>query len=284
MESMKHRPKQIAIMLIILLAVNGFAAACSGSSERMAEEVPPPAPEIFHVAELAINPVEVYPGVEVMITADVTNTGDTEGNYKAELRIDSVSEGSLPSFGGLNEVTIAAGESQLLSFVVSENTLGVYRVTWGGRTGEFVVVEPDEPTATKPRNTPILATWIEPQVNGTTVSIPVSEVVDNWNTHFKLETGEGILNFMAYILDGAIYVRANVCPPCKSIGYSLNKDILVCDRCATTFAAKTGDGIAGACVDFPKALAPYEINGGNILVSEADLKAAYQNTLNPGWP
>ncbi len=131
---------------------------------------------------------------------------------------------------------------------------------------------------------PIKAKWIEPQVDGDTVSVPVSDVENNWNSHFKMETQAGKMNFMAYLLDGKIYVRANVCPPCRSIGYSLDDDILVCDRCATLFEAKTGDGIKGACVDYPKALISYEITNGNIVMKEADLTVAYQNTLKPRWP
>jgi len=131
---------------------------------------------------------------------------------------------------------------------------------------------------------PIKAKWIEPQVDGNTVSVPVSDVENNWNTHFKVETQDGEMTFMAYLLDGKIYVRANVCPPCRSIGYSLDKDILVCDRCATLFEAKTGDGIKGACVDYPKALIQYEISDGEIVMQEADLVVAYENTLKPGWP
>ena len=131
---------------------------------------------------------------------------------------------------------------------------------------------------------PIKAAWIEPQVAGDTVSIPVSEVENNSNIHFTLGTKDGNINFMEYIVDGEIYVRANVCPPCRSIGFSLQKDILVCDTCRTTFKAKTGEGIEGACVDFPKASVPYEIEGGNIVMKSTDLIAAYQSTLNPGWP
>lgn len=137
--------------------------------------------------------------------------------------------------------------------------------------------------APKPEG-PIKAKWIEPQVDGNTVSVPVSDVENNWNIHFKSETQAGEMTFMAYLLDGKIYVRANVCPPCRSIGYSLDKDILVCDRCATTFKAKTGDGIKGACVDYPKALIQYEISDGKIVMQEADLVVAYENTLKPGWP
>jgi nitrite reductase/ring-hydroxylating ferredoxin subunit len=131
---------------------------------------------------------------------------------------------------------------------------------------------------------PIKATWIEPQVEGDTVSIPVSEVENNWNVHFNLEAQGSDMNFMAYVLDGEIYVRANVCPPCRSIGFSLKEAVLVCDRCATTFNAKTGEGIKGACVDFPKASVPYEITDGNIVMNSTDLVTAYQDTIEPGLP
>jgi len=131
---------------------------------------------------------------------------------------------------------------------------------------------------------PIKATWIEPEVLGDTVSIPVSEVQKDWNVHFNLKTEDGDMNFMAYVLDGEIYVRANVCPPCHSIGFSLDGDILVCNRCATKFNAQTGEGISGACVGFPKASVTYEISGGDIVMDSTDLATAYQNTLEPGLP
>ena len=133
-------------------------------------------------------------------------------------------------------------------------------------------------------NEPIKATWIEPQVVGDIVSIPVSEVENSKMTHFKLVTLGGDIAFMAYGLDGEIYVRSNVCPPCWSVGFSLQRDILVCDTCLTTFKAKTGDGIGGACVDYPKAAVPYEVSDGKVVMRGNDLLAADQNTNKPGWP
>ena len=133
-----------------------------------------------------------------------------------------------------------------------------------------------------PGGEPIEATWIEPQVLGDTVSIPVSEVEDNWNIHFNVETQGEDMNFMAYVLDGDIHVRANVCPPCMSIGFSLEEAVLICDRCSTTFGAENGEGINGACVDYPKASVPYEIDGDNIIMKGTDLIAAYEDTLVPG--
>ena len=130
----------------------------------------------------------------------------------------------------------------------------------------------------------IKATWIEPQVVGDTVSIPVSEVENDWNVHFKVDTQSGNMTFMSYIVDGEIYVRANVCPPCRSTGFSLQEAVLICDRCATTFNAKTGEGINGACVGYPKAAVAYKINNGNAVMNSTDLITAYQDTIEPGLP
>ena len=133
---------------------------------------------------------------------------------------------------------------------------------------------------------PIKATWITVAVDtdNQTVSIPISELEDNWDVHFKLEATQGDMDFMAYIFEGTAYVRANVCPPCHSVGFSLDESsrILICDRCATIFNAETGAGVKGACVNYPKAAAPYEVSGGNLIIKGSDLIAAYEETLLPG--
>ena len=133
-------------------------------------------------------------------------------------------------------------------------------------------------------NEPIKATWIEPQVVGDSVSIPVSEVEKSKMIHFKLATLDGDIAFMAYGLDGEIYVRSNVCPPCWSVGFSLKRDTLVCDTCLTTFKAKTGNGIEGACVDYPKAAVRHEISDGKVVMRGNDLLVADKNTKEPDWP
>lgn len=135
----------------------------------------------------------------------------------------------------------------------------------------------------KDANTPVKATWIEPQVVGDTVLIPVREVHDNRIVHFSVAVASGgEMTFMAYDVGGKLNIRANVCPPCRSIGFSLSKDTLICDTCRTTFKAKTGDGIAGACVGYPKAAVPYEISDGKAIMKFNDLQLAYQFTNEPG--
>jgi len=154
---MKLGTKQI-VLVIVLLTFVGLVQACTGSnspqanSQTTTKEVPP-APSVFETAELAINPVEVHPGVEVIITAQVTNTGDTEGTYTAGLRIDDDTVAT-------EEITLAAGISQPVSFVGSLNTLGTYKVTWAELVGEFLlprltgelVVVGDEPTESSDSN------------------------------------------------------------------------------------------------------------------------------------
>jgi len=131
---------------------------------------------------------------------------------------------------------------------------------------------------------PIRATQVTARVEGDTVLIPVGEVANAKNTRFTLKTVAGEVNFMAYTVEEDLYVRANVCPPCRSIGFSLKEKTLICDRCATTFNAETGAGIKGACVNFPKAGVPYTFKDGKIMMKVSDLATAYQNTLEPGLP
>ena len=85
------------------------------------------------------------------------------------------------------------------------------------------------------------------QVTGDTINIPLNEVKANWNTRFALDTEQGKLTFMAYIWDGKLNVRADICPPCRSSSFTLTKGTLVCDACGTVFDANTGKGIRGAC-------------------------------------
>jgi nitrite reductase/ring-hydroxylating ferredoxin subunit len=132
---------------------------------------------------------------------------------------------------------------------------------------------------------PIKAAWITPQISGDSVSFPVSQVDANAIIHFKVPISAGKpLTFMAYEIDGNLYVRANVCPPCRSTGFSLNGDTLVCDTCRTTFQAKNGEGIKGACVDYPKAEVAHELNNGEAVMVADALLTAYQNTMEPGMP
>ena len=129
---------------------------------------------------------------------------------------------------------------------------------------------------------PISGVAIAAKVDGDTVTVPRALIEEHGNTHFTfLEDGES-LSFMAYDLGGAIHVRANACPPCRSRGFTLVGDVLDCDACHTTFDAGDGSGIQGACVDYPKAAVHYTEVGGSIVMAWGALVAAWEATLIAG--
>jgi nitrite reductase/ring-hydroxylating ferredoxin subunit len=139
-------------------------------------------------------------------------------------------------------------------------------------------------TAPKDPNRRIKATWITPVVEGDTVALPVSELEKDIIIHFAFDAGSGKMPFMAYLFEGKTFVRADICPPCRSYNFSVEKDVLICDTCGTRFKTATGDGISGACVNYPKAAVAYEVKDKNVVLKTDALKTAYQNTLNPGLP
>lgn len=140
---------------------------------------------------------------------------------------------------------------------------------------------PDLTTAPSSKVSP---TWVTPELADFMVVVPLDVVQNKINTHFEVALEIGKAYFMAYAYGGKTYVRADICPPCRSISYSLIKDSLVCDSCGTSFKAVDGTGIKGACVNYPKASVPYETVDGKILMNKADLTIAYQNTLGLGSP
>ena len=140
-------------------------------------------------------------------------------------------------------------------------------------------------TACGGQDTPVKATWIEPQISGDTITILEDDVNNSKIVHFRVPVAlGGEMTFMAYNNGGKLTVRANVCPPCRSIGFSLSKNTLICDTCQTTFNAKTGEGISGACVAYPKASVRHSISDGRIVMTGSDLLIAYQNTIQRDWP
>ena len=134
------------------------------------------------------------------------------------------------------------------------------------------------------RTGPVSPTWVTAETAGDQVSISKSQMETAGMAHFKIPINGEDLAFMSYELGGEINVRANVCPPCRSIGFSLDGDVLVCNSCGTRFEAATGAGISGACKAFPKASVAYEITGDDIVMQTTDLVVAYENTTEAGWP
>jgi hypothetical protein len=116
--------------------VDTFANTCSvlaGHLTIFAIVAPPPAP--LTITSLLVSPIEVDRGEEVFITVEIANTGDTQGSQTIELWIEGEFEDSQP-------VTLDPGAVESVTFVVSREESGIYRVAVDGFRGEFEVVAP----------------------------------------------------------------------------------------------------------------------------------------------
>jgi parallel beta-helix repeat protein len=89
----------------------------------------------FSASNLSIQPAEVQPNEAVTITLSVANSGDIEGSYNVVLKINGFQETE-------KSVTVAAGESQDVSFSLAREEAGSYSVDVNGLTGSFTVVAP----------------------------------------------------------------------------------------------------------------------------------------------
>jgi len=97
--------------------------------------LPPAAPAAFSVSNLSIQPAEVQPNEVVTVTSSVANSGGSEGSYSVVLKINGATEAE-------RSITLAAGESQDVSFSVTKAEAASYNVTIEGLSGSFTVVTP----------------------------------------------------------------------------------------------------------------------------------------------
>jgi hypothetical protein len=99
---------------------------------------PEPAPEPRSEAEFILSdfglwPIEVYPGEDVHISVVVENVGRVKGSYNVKLKVDGEVENT-------EWVTLKAGKSEEVIFVVSRDEPDEYDVSVGKFKDSFVVL------------------------------------------------------------------------------------------------------------------------------------------------
>jgi len=97
-----------------------------------------PLPPDLKLSNLEINPAAAEIGDIIIITAEIANTGGTQGSYVAELKIDGDTYQT-------EKVIMAPGTDYMLVFKVSADSPGTYPVSLGELTGKFVINEPVRP-------------------------------------------------------------------------------------------------------------------------------------------
>jgi hypothetical protein len=91
-------------------------------------------PADFELSRLTVIPSMVNIGHKVIIGITVTNTGDLEGTYTAELTING-------SIVDSQTVTLAGGAEATLIFNTTHNNAGICSIAIGSQSGTFVVRE-----------------------------------------------------------------------------------------------------------------------------------------------
>jgi len=117
------------------------------------------APAAFSLSDLSIYPAEVEIGETVTITVSVANTGGMGGSYAVILKINDVAEAE-------ESVTVAAGDSEDVSFSISKEEAGSYSITVEGLGGSFTVAAP--PPTAPPEEIPVppeAPPEVEPGIN-----------------------------------------------------------------------------------------------------------------------
>ncbi len=113
-----------------------------------------PSPADFRLSNLEINPAEANVCQTVVITAILTNVGNNQGSYTAELKIDGATNQT-------QKLTISAGGNCELCFKVAKAFPGIYKVSLGNLNGQFLIKEPPSPVFDVP-----IAPPCPPESNG----------------------------------------------------------------------------------------------------------------------
>jgi PKD repeat protein len=102
-----------------------------------------PEPADLGVSYLLIDPAQVLPGQEVVISGNVCNQGEERGTKTVSLMVNGVAEQS-------QSVAVSGGSCQQVVFRVSRAVPGTYQVAIDGMTGQFSVLAPKTVTNNVP--------------------------------------------------------------------------------------------------------------------------------------
>jgi hypothetical protein len=135
--SQMSRGALIAATLALVLVTASLAlVACSAArANPIAVDSAPAGQAEFRVVGLGVNPSRIAPGEKVAINAKIVNTGDVDGTYNAQLKVNGVVE-------AVGAIDIPAGGSREVMFNTSKDLVQSYTVSLDQMAGQFEVVVP----------------------------------------------------------------------------------------------------------------------------------------------
>ena len=156
--------KALFIIDVIIVAMAAGTFLYLQSTGQIAVATSKPAE--FTLSNLTIDPPEAGIGQPIMISVNVTNIGDEEGNFSATLIINDLVKET-------QSVQLLGNESNIVSFTDTENAEGTYFVKIGDLNGTFTITNMPPPSTLRISNlftTPYEA-WVNEPV---TISVNVT--------------------------------------------------------------------------------------------------------------
>ncbi len=123
-----------------------YALTGKVAAPAMSPSAPPPA--LFAVSGVSVDPAVGRPGQTMAVSALVSNTGGSPGEFLVTFKVDGVVEGS-------QRVGLEAGASSGVTFTVVRSAPGEYAVDVNGSAASFTVeqAQPASPSAAPPTTT-----------------------------------------------------------------------------------------------------------------------------------
>ena len=121
---MKYR---IKTHIIFFLTLTPIAILCACAPQPPREQ-----PASFQIVSLGVAPSQVLAGEEAVVTAQVANTGGLAGNYTAALTMNGEQVAT-------RVITLLPGKIGKLSFTVSRDKAGTYKIQLGGASATMTV-------------------------------------------------------------------------------------------------------------------------------------------------
>jgi hypothetical protein len=121
-----------AILIIDLIIVSAAVGAYFYLQDQGLVSGGTPKPATFVLSDLSVDPLEAYVGQPVQISANISNTGELDGNLTVDLVINNAVKDH-------SNLTLTANSSDIVSFTDIENLVGTYNVTIGNLNGNFTL-------------------------------------------------------------------------------------------------------------------------------------------------
>ncbi|MBE0512542.1 hypothetical protein IBX38_05780 [Candidatus Bathyarchaeota archaeon] len=122
----------IVAMIIVAIAIGGY-------NYYFVTLHPPLKKAEFQVTNLTVYPAEAGVGQPILISVNVTNVGEEEGNYSVKLTINGMVKDT-------KTVQLLGNESRIVEFLVTEINEGSYSVKIGGLNGTFIITDVPPPS------------------------------------------------------------------------------------------------------------------------------------------